>query len=147
MLSHLHHDHGDGLPDLDGIPIYLSQEHWDAFCHDIPSGPAIGPFTRSYPLTTDGKVVAVDTPGHVPGHLSVIVFTDTVAYFLGGDSTYDQQLLDAEVTDGVNKNPKLAIESVRKIKEFARQHPTVILPAHDPHAATRLANNQTFTPT
>lgn len=169
VLSHLHHDHGDGLPDLDGVPIYVSQEHWDAFRHYIPAtvegavpkqwpkpfsprildptGGPIGPFARSYPLTEDGKVVAVDTPGHVPGHLSVIVFADGVAYFLGGDSTYDQDLLDAELTDGVNKNPHLAIESLRKIKEFARRQPTVILPAHDPRAARRLANAEVFHPT
>jgi N-acyl homoserine lactone hydrolase len=168
VLSHLHHDHGDGLADLNGAPIYVSQQHWDAFRHHIPAtlegavpqhwppnftprilqpnGQPIGPFPRSYPLTSDRKVVAVDTPGHVPGHLSVIVFADGLAYFLGGDATYDQKLLDAELTDGVNNNPKLAIESLRKIKEFARQHRTVILPAHDPRAAQRLANNETFTP-
>jgi len=168
VVSHLHHDHGDGLADLVGAPIYVSEEHWKVFRHHVtatlegavpqhwpanfsprilqPSGEPIGPFPRSYPLTSDGKVVAVDTPGHVPGHVSVIVFSDDVAYFLGGDSTYDQDLLDAELTDGVNNNPKAAIESVRKIKEFARQHRTVILPAHDPGAAQRLADNETFTP-
>jgi N-acyl homoserine lactone hydrolase len=37
VLSHLHHDHGDGLPDLTGAPIYVSQEHWNAFKHYIPA--------------------------------------------------------------------------------------------------------------
>ena len=168
VLSHLHHDHGDGLPDLDGAPIYVSQQHWDAFRRYIPAtlegavpqhwptnfsprilqpnGQRIGPFPRSYPLTSDRKVVAVDTPGHVPGHLSVIVFGDDVAYFMAGDATYDSGLTDAELTDGVNNNPKQAIESVRRIKEFARQYPTVLLPAHDPDAARRLAANETLRP-
>jgi glyoxylase-like metal-dependent hydrolase (beta-lactamase superfamily II) len=168
VLSHLHHDHADGLPDLAGASIYVSREHWGAFRHYIPAtiegavpkrwprgftpsilepvGPVIGPWPRSYPLTSDGKVAAVDTPGHVPGHLSVIVFTEEIAYFLGGDCTYDQDLLDAEETDGVNNNTGLAIESLRKIKEFARQYRVVILPAHDPRAAERLAKNETFTP-
>jgi N-acyl homoserine lactone hydrolase len=119
--------------------------------HFMPSilqatGAAIGPFPRSYPLTSDGKVVAVDTPGHVPGHLSVIVFGDDIAYFLAGDATYDQALLDAELTDGVNNNPRQAIESLGRIKQFARQYPTVLLPAHDPGAAQRLIANETFRP-
>jgi glyoxylase-like metal-dependent hydrolase (beta-lactamase superfamily II) len=169
VVSHLHHDHGDGLPDLVGATVYVSREHWKAFRHYIPatmegavpkqwpnsfkptilepSGPAIGPFDRSYPLTSDGRVVAVDTPGHVPGHLSVIVFADDVTYFLLGDATYDQALLDAEKTDGVNKNPRLAIESLHKIKEFASDHPTVMLPAHDLNAAIRLVNREIYTPT
>ena len=168
VLTHLHHDHGDGVSDLDGAPIYVSREHWDAFGRYLPAaaegavpkqwpshfmprileptGAAIGPFPRTYPLTSDGKVVAVDTPGHVPGHLSVIVFGDDVAYFLAGDATYDSGLTDAELTDGVNNNPRQAIESVRRIKEFARQYPTVLLPAHDPGAAQRLTANETFKP-
>lgn len=168
VLSHLHHDHGDGLPDLVGPPVYVSQEHWDAYKHPFeatmegavpgqwpknfeptilkPTGGPVGPWERSYPVTSDGKVVAVDTPGHVPGHLSLIVFGDEAIYFLGGDATYDQDLLDKELTDGVNKNPLLAIESLKKIKEFARQENVVILPAHDPNAARRLAEKEFYRP-
>lgn len=168
VLSHLHHDHGDGVPDLPGAPIYVSREHWEAFKNPIPatlegavpqhwprgfaprilepSGPAIGPWPRSYPITSDGKVTAVDTPGHVPGHLSLIVYGERATYLLGGDVTYDQELLDAEITDGVNKDPHLAIDSLRRIKEFARQQDVVLLPAHDPRAAERLATSEAFRP-
>ena len=111
-----------------------------------PTGGPIGPWERSYPLTSDGKVVAVGTPAHVPSHLSVIVFRDDVTYFLGGDATYDQELLDQEVTDGVNDNPLLAIESIKKIKEFARKEKVVILPAHDPDAARQLAEKDFYRP-
>jgi N-acyl homoserine lactone hydrolase len=169
VLSHLHHDHGGGLPDLTGTPIYVSREHWAAFSKPIratiegavpkqwprgftpsilqPTGPAIGPWSRSYPVTSDRKVVAVDTPGHVPGHLSLIVDGDEATYLLSGDATYDQRLLDAEITDGVNNNPRLAIESLRKIKEFSRQQDIVLLPSHDPRAARRLASSEAFRPT
>jgi N-acyl homoserine lactone hydrolase len=168
VLSHLHHDHGGGLSDLTGAPVYVSREHWAAFRRPVvatiegavprqwptgfapgmlqPTGPAIGPWTRSYPVTSDKTVAAVDTPGHVPGHLSLIVHGDQATYLLGGDATYDLALLDAEATDGVNNNPRLAIESLRKIKEFARQQDIVVLPAHDPRAATRLATSEPFRP-
>lgn len=86
------------------------------------------------------------TPGHVPGHMSVVVFADEAAYFLGGDVTYDQRLLDMEETDGVNSNSHLAIEQLRKIKTFAMQKPVVLLPAHDPNAAKRLVNNEVYRP-
>ncbi|KAK1493061.1 metallo-beta-lactamase superfamily protein [Colletotrichum cuscutae] len=103
-----------------------------------PTGGLNGPWNQSYPITEDGKVVAVDTPGHVPGHLSVIVRADDVSYLLLGDATYDQDLLDQELTDGVNSNPALAVDSLRKIKEFSRSGNVVLLPAHDPQAAHRL---------
>ncbi|MGW1621679.1 N-acyl homoserine lactonase family protein [Streptomyces sp. NPDC002172] len=168
VLSHLHHDHGDGLPDLVGAPVHITREHWKAFGKPFPAtmegavpkrwpkgftphfleatGGPVGPWNRSYPLASDGRILAVDTPGHVPGHVCLIVFGDQATYLLGGDSTYDQDLLDAELTDGVNNNPRQAIESLRKIKEFARQHDVVVLPAHDPRAAERLADSETFRP-
>ena len=169
VLSHLHHDHADGLTDLAGAPVYVSGEHWAAFRRPFlaslegavpkrwpdgfrprilePTGRAVGPWTRSYPVTSDGTVVAVDTPGHVPGHLSMIVRGDQATYLLAGDATYDQELLDAETTDGVNTNPRLAIDSLRRIKAFARQQDVVVLPAHDPGAAGRLAGSEAFCPT
>ncbi|KAL0939652.1 beta-lactamase-like protein [Colletotrichum truncatum] len=168
VLSHLHHDHGDGLPDLIGPPIYITSEHWDAykspfhatmegavpgqwpkgFAPEIiePTGGPIGLWNRSYPITKDGKVVAIDTPGHVPGHLSLIVYGEDVTYLLLGDATYDQDLLDQELTDGVNSNPHLAIESLRKVKEFSKQRSVVLLPAHDPKAAWRLKNKIVYKP-
>jgi glyoxylase-like metal-dependent hydrolase (beta-lactamase superfamily II) len=168
VLSHLHHDHADGLPDLAGAPVWVSGEHWAAFRRPLfatiegavpkrwpagfsprilePTGPAVGPWARSYPVTSDGKVVAVDTPGHVPGHLSLIVRGDQATYLLAGDATYDQALLDAEATDGVNTAPRVAIESLRRIKAFARQQEVVVLPAHDPGAAGRLAAAEAFRP-
>lgn len=170
LVSHLHHDHGDGLGDLaNANPILVTDDHWDFFRKPfratvegaVPkhwpadfepallhlTGPALGPWERTYPITADGKVVGVPTPGHVPGHLSVVVFADDATYFLGGDITYDQTLLDQEKTDGVNNHPKLAVQQLRKVKEYAREHPIVLLPAHDPAAAHRLATNEIYVPT
>ncbi|KAF4887736.1 N-acyl homoserine lactonase [Colletotrichum fructicola] len=168
VLSHLHHDHGDGLPDLVGAPVWITKEHWQAYKKPIhatiegavpnqwpetfkplllqPTGGPIGPWNQSYPITDDGKVVAVDTPGHVPGHLSLVVYADDVTYLLLGDATYDQDLLDKELTDGVNNNPALAIDSLRKVKEFASSEKVVLLPAHDSQAAHRLAERIIYKP-
>ena len=88
VLSHLHHDHGDGIPDLTGAPIYVTREHWKAFSKTIPAtlegavpqhwpegftprlleptGPAVGPWQHSYPITSDSRVLAVDTPATSP---------------------------------------------------------------------------------
>ena len=153
VISHLHYDHSGGLPDLGGAPIYLMEDHWNAFKHRFyatmegatpdqwpkdfqpqflqPTGPPLGPFQKTYPITRDGKVVAVETPGHVTGHLSVLVYAEEATYFLTGDATYSQDLLDRELTDGVNNEPLKAVDTLRRIKELASQMPLIILPAHD----------------
>lgn len=168
VLSYLHHDHGDGIPDLVGALMYVSQGHWDAYKHPFratvegavsghwptgfepeilePYGGPLGPWTRSYPVTSDGTVVAVDTPGHVPGHLSLIVRGNNATYVLLGDATYNQELLDREMIDGVNGDPHLAVEPVRKVEEFARTEKTILLRAHDPDAANRLLHHSIYSP-
>lgn len=169
VVTHLHHDHGDGLGDLVGVPrMLVTDEHWQAYRRPVRAtvegavpqhwpagfapellhltGPALGPWERTYPITVDGTVVGVPSPGHVPGHLSVVVLADDATYLVGGDVTYDQQLLDEERTGGVNSAPALAIDQLRRIKEFARQRPVVLLPAHDPDAARRLAAREAFVP-
>lgn len=168
VVSHLHHDHGDGLPDLVGARILVAREHWEAFRRPLrataqgavpphwpagfrpelleATGPTLGPWEATYPITADGTVIGVPTPGHVPGHLSVIVRGSGPDILLGGDVTYDQHLLDAEQTDGVNDHPHQAVEQLRRIKTYAAEHPVVLLPAHDPDAARRLAAQEVYQP-
>jgi glyoxylase-like metal-dependent hydrolase (beta-lactamase superfamily II) len=105
-------------------------------------GPALGPFPASHPITRDGRIVLVPTPGHVGGHVSVVVRGDGVTWFLAGDATYSQANLVAERTDGVTNDPATALATLRTIRQFARQEPTVVLPAHDPLAPGRLAASE-----
>jgi hypothetical protein len=35
-------------------------------------GPPVGPFPSSRPITKDGRVFLVPTPGHFPGHVAVV---------------------------------------------------------------------------
>lgn len=168
VLSHLHHDHADGISDLPHSNFFVSPDHWNAFKNPLlatlegalpkqwPKGwkpkllsqtdKPVGPWKTSYPITSDGRVVAVDTPGHVPGHVCLVVYGDNATYVLGGDVAIDQELLDREWTDGINANPLQAAASLQKIKAFAHEQPIVLLPAHDPDSAARLAGNVVYTP-
>lgn len=171
VVSHLHHDHAGGLNDIvPAAPVYVTKEHWEVENgHKFnalldgavperwpkdwtpkfldPSGPAIGPFEKSYPITKDGKIVAVDTPGHDPGHVSLIVYADDATYFLTGDATYSLDSLDKEETDGVNSTPLVAVETVRKIKEFCRGTKCVVLPSHDRETVRRAREKEVYVPT
>jgi glyoxylase-like metal-dependent hydrolase (beta-lactamase superfamily II) len=81
----------------------------------------------------------------MPGHLSVVVRAGQVTYFLAGDATYDEALLNQRVVDGATGNPTAAFGSLEAIAAFARGEPTVLLPAHDPLAELRLREGITLT--
>lgn len=175
ILSHLHTDHAGGLEDLlaeaPDLPVYISREHWKTFGeHPLfasvegatpnhwPKGFApkvidfqdrpLGPWKESFSLTDDGRIVIVDTSGHVPGHIGLVIFSEgegeaseRVTYFLPGDATYGIDLLEKEEPDGINNDPMRALRTLKTIKEFARQSKVVVLPSHDP-ATPRLLSEQ-----
>ncbi len=175
VLSHLHGDHAGGLLELvaaaPDVPIYTSKEHWDAvgktsqfnanikgfFPQHWPTSfkpkflerteNPVGPWKQSSKITADGKVVAVDTPGHVTGHVSLVVYGDDgTTYFLPGDATYGVDLLDKEEPDGINDDPQTAFNSLRMIKQFARETDLVVLPSHDPDVAQLLKEKVVYKP-
>jgi N-acyl homoserine lactone hydrolase len=166
VISHLHHDHADGLSHFRDTDIVVSAENYQAsrrltggILGAVPSrwpswfeprrveltGPAAAPFDRTLPLTADGSVFAVPTPGHMPGHLSLVVRSPEVTYFLAGDATYDERLLKQRIVDGLSADVRVSLDTLNRIAAFARSEPTVLLPAHDPLAEHRLAERITLT--
>jgi len=109
---------------------------------DIQPEP-LGPFHSSRRVTQAGDVHLVPTPGHTPGHMSVVVRDADVCYVLAGDASYTQDLMLAEQVDGVASDRDSARQTLAQIHAFCRATPTVYLPAHDPDTPDRLANRQT----
>jgi glyoxylase-like metal-dependent hydrolase (beta-lactamase superfamily II) len=165
ILTHFHHDHTGGLDHFPHNRIIAPHENYELsrgfngmmmgclpqrwpiwFKPELVDmdGPAIGPFPASHPVTCDGRIALVPTPGHVGGHVSVIVRSDDVTYFLAGDATYDETNLRAERADGVTNDPARSIATLRAIKQFAAAEPTIILPAHDPDGPVRIAEQRIF---
>ncbi|MBV9918392.1 MAG: MBL fold metallo-hydrolase [Solirubrobacterales bacterium] len=105
----------------------------------LDDGP-IGAFPRSRNLTDDGRIVAVETPGHTPGHISVICIEDSGRHvMLAGDATASLEQLHARRADAVGPDPKVHVATLEMILAHCAQHPTVYLPSHDPDSAARLA--------
>ncbi len=161
ILTHLHTDHAGGLHHFPKSEILVSQDElavargfagqlrgylsnrwprWFAPKSIVFEPKALGPFDRSHHVTADTQVVIVPTPGHTPGHVSVVVVDDDVNYVLAGDTTYTQQaLIDGQV-DGVSPREAVSLQTMQRILRYARSKPTVYLPTHDPESGDRLAN-------
>jgi glyoxylase-like metal-dependent hydrolase (beta-lactamase superfamily II) len=105
----------------------------------------IGPFKKSFSVTEAGDIRVVPTPGHTAGHVSVLINSDGVSYFLAGDTSYTQELLLGREPDGVSPKRSVAIETIDSILAYSRTFPTVYLPSHDPGSSVRLQNRTVLT--
>jgi N-acyl homoserine lactone hydrolase len=164
VLTHMHGDHMDGAVHL-GRPVQVHDAE-AAFAHALSSrffqrvlrqpipddvefkpialddGP-FGAFAASRPLTADGRVVAVATPGHTPGHISVICVDDDGRHvMLAGDVSDTLEQLRGRRPDAVGPKPKVHVQTLDRILAHGGEHPTVYLPSHDPHSGARLEQRE-----
>jgi N-acyl homoserine lactone hydrolase len=166
VISHLHHDHIGGLPLLAQTEIVINGDEWDSLARPLPEmrgllrshidlpglqwnritpqglgDDTLTPFTRGHDMFGDGSIVLLPTPGHTPGSLSMLVRRPGHAPLLMvGDLTYDDKLLIAGKLPGAGDKTRMraAVDMVNALRD--RLPDLVILPAHDPGAASRLAN-------
>jgi N-acyl homoserine lactone hydrolase len=165
VLTHAHGDHMDGLihvrsrvlvheAELRFLASPMARVMRRALRQPLPAGFApeplalddtrFGAFARSRALSDDGRIVAVDTPGHTPGHISVICVDDTGHHvMLAGDATDSLEQLHSLRADAVAPDVEVHVATMKTILAHCAQHPTVYLPSHDPESAARLAARTT----
>lgn len=163
VMTHLHTDHAGGLHHFPKAEILISRHEFAAAqgfsgkvngyllnrfpswlqprLIDFDTNP-FASFPQSVRLTQSDDVRLVPTQGHSAGHLSVIVQDNDISYFLAGDTSYTEEYLLDEIIDGVSADEEAAAQSIHRILAYARSHPTVYLPSHDPDSVARLQARQ-----
>ncbi|MHB8254808.1 MAG: N-acyl homoserine lactonase family protein [Acidiferrobacter sp.] len=163
IMTHLHTDHAGGLHHFPKSTIWVSAREWrDArgvggrirgyvpnrwpkwFAPKLItfSGSTLECFSGAVAVTASEDVLVVSTPGHTPGHMSVLIRTDGTSYFLAGDASYTEKTLLARIPDGVTLFPKMAVKTLTNILAYAQKERTVYLPSHDPEAEQRLREDR-----
>jgi N-acyl homoserine lactone hydrolase len=160
VLTHMHGDHIDGAVHVRG-PVLVHDRELEfsrttgarvmqkllrqpvpagvAFTPVSLDGGSFGEFPRSLPLSDDGRIVAVDTAGHTPGHISVLCIDDDDRHvLLAGDASDSLEQLRALRADAIGPKPAVYVATLRTILAHAERHPTVYLPSHDPQSVARL---------
>ncbi|HUC37953.1 MAG TPA: N-acyl homoserine lactonase family protein [Acidimicrobiales bacterium] len=165
VVSHLHQDHIGGLGVLGDAEIVVSKTEWDTLASPLPEmrglmtrhidlpglhwqrielhptdDPGLAPFRECHDLFGDGSLVLLPTPGHTSGSMSLLVRQPGQRPFmLVGDLTYDVHVFEDGHVPGVGSRRRLR-QSTTMVNQLRRRYSDlVVLPAHDPGAADRLA--------
>ncbi len=158
VQSHLHFDHCGGLRCLGHAPILVQREEL-AFAYDPPvyqrasyvrddfdqglTWEAVG---SVHDVFGDGSLVIHATPGHTPGHQSLLVRLPGQTIFLLADATYLVDKMRARLLPAVVWSPDALIATWERVEEIERRTGALLLATHelDFRQSVRLAPAQHY---
>lgn len=138
LLTHRHSDHSGELRSFPNAKIYVNADELDAA--ELQGVENIVPvrFTDGayYDFPECQKIrdgiTYIKAKGHTKGNSIVIVENDGLFYMIHGDITYTDEALYANKLSVVFEDLPAARETMDRVREFIRHHPTVYLSTHTP---------------
>lgn len=159
VMTHLHVDHTGGMRLLPNARFVCAREEWRAATRKGAAGKGFvarhlppetrmelidferqgephGPFPSTLDLLGDGSIRLVSTPGHTPGHMSVLLQVEGGRQVLVvGDAVYTLRSIREQILPLLTVSDELYLRSLRELKRFMESEPDAILvPSHDPTA-------------
>lgn len=138
LVTHKHSDHTGELKSFPNAKIYVNEEECDA--DEIKNIPNIYPvkftdgayynFPQSQKIT-DG-VYYIKAKGHTKGNSIIIAENDGLFYMMHGDVTYTDEALYENKISVVFDDLVAARETLDRVREFVKNHPTVYMGTHTP---------------
>lgn len=165
VMTHLHLDHTSAISEFANSTFVVSEPEWVeatrgskpllkgyrrqhidfAFEYrtvdfDRANIDSYASFGRTFDLFGDGSIRLAFTPGHSPGHVSVICRLRERDFVIGGDATYYyDQLLGRAAPPPRPADAHNFRRSLQELKLFRSQFPdAIITPGHDPDFYARL---------
>ncbi len=144
LLTHKHADHSGELKSFPNAKIYVNADELSA--DELQGLPNLVPVTftdgayYNFPACQkirDG-VYFIRAKGHTNGNSIIVVENDGLFYMLHGDITYVDEALYADKLSVVFDDLPAARETLDRVREFVRSHPTVYCGTHTPQGYENL---------
>jgi N-acyl homoserine lactone hydrolase len=135
-LSHFHPDHTGNVEEFPDATVIMQKAEWD-YAMALPQKP-FSPDHQAQliegdkDLFADGSVVLIATPGHTPGHQSLLVrLPKTGTVLLSGDAVHFQANWDNRRVPAFNTDKDQTIASMQRIADFLAKEQTKLWINHD----------------
>ncbi len=145
-ISHYHGDHIGQVASFPQSTLLIGKGDWDAlnetkpnpgvnpanFAHWISGGGKVEPVIGDKDVFGDGSVIMLNTPGHTPGHHSLLVkLKDKGNVLITGDLSHFRENYDSNGVPTFNTSRAETLASLDRFKQLATNlHATVII-QHD----------------
>ena len=148
LLTHKHSDHSGELKSFPNAKIYVNADEIGA--DELKGLDNIIPVTftdGAYYNFPDSQKIAdgiyyIKAKGHTSGNSIVIVESGGLFYMLHGDITYMDEALYENKLSVVFDDLPAARETLDRVRDFVRSHPTVYCGTHTPQGYENLEANR-----
>jgi N-acyl homoserine lactone hydrolase len=158
-ISHYHTDHTGQLGAFPQATVLIGKGDWDAltaarppsgdakeaterrvpFAHWISQGGKLDALSEDKDVFGDGTVVMLSTPGHTPGHYSLLVrLSNTGNVLLSGDLAHFRENYENNQVPTWNTSRADTLASLDRFKQIARNLKAVVIIQHDPRDIDKL---------
>ena len=150
-ISHYHGDHTGQASQFPQATLLIGKGDWDVVT-DPKQAPLAAPLThwtsgegKVEPVTGDkdvfgdGSVVMLDTPGHTPGHHSLLVrLKDMGPVLLTGDLAHFGENYDSNGVPTFNTSRAQSVASLERFKKIASNLKATVIIQHDQRDVSKL---------
>ena len=152
-ISHFHADHTGQLDTVPGATLLIGAKEWEAltaakpmaganvagFKHWISGGGKVEPQASDKDVFGDGTVMILRTPGHTPGHQSLLVrLKEKGPVVLVGDLAHFHENYQTNGVPGFNYDRAETLASLDRIKQIEKNLKATVIIQHDPRDIGKL---------
>lgn len=144
LLTHKHADHSGELRSFPNAKIYVNEEEVSAEeLQDINNIVPVSFTDGAYYNFPESQKIAdgiyfIKAKGHTNGNSLIIAENDDLFYMFEGDITYVDEALYENKLSVVFDDLPAARETLDRVREFIRNHPTVYMGTHTPQGYENL---------
>jgi N-acyl homoserine lactone hydrolase len=159
-ISHYHADHTGQVDSFPKATVLIGAKEWEAITSAKPAqGVNFKPFegwikgdnkVEPQPIDKDvfgdGSVIILRTPGHTPGHQSLLVkLAEKGPVIITGDAVHFRENLDSDGVPAFNFDRAQTVASIQRLKKIAENLKGTIIIQHDARDVDKLAALPAFT--
>jgi glyoxylase-like metal-dependent hydrolase (beta-lactamase superfamily II) len=145
-ISHYHGDHVGQVASFPQATLLIGKGDWEAlndpksnpginsanFSHWISGGGKVEPLPGDKDVFGDGSVIMLNTPGHTPGHHSLLVkLKDKGNVLITGDLAHFRENYESNGVPTFNTSRAETLASLDRFKQLAKNLNAMVIIQHD----------------